>query len=41
MATNLVEVWANPTERMNVAKQAHTWSKHLLDISGLISGAVS
>ena len=35
------EVWANPTERMNVAKQAHTWSKHLLDISGLISGAVS
>lgn len=35
------EVWANPTERMNVAKQAHNWSESLLDISGLISGVVS
>ncbi|WP_009634449.1 hypothetical protein [Synechocystis sp. PCC 7509] len=35
------EVWANPTERRNVAKQAHNWSERLLDISGLISGAVS
>jgi hypothetical protein len=35
------EVWVNPKERMNIAKQAHTWSEDLLDISGLISGAVS
>jgi hypothetical protein len=35
------EIWANPTARMNVAKQAHNWSEYLLDMSGLLSDAIS
>lgn len=35
------EIWANSTERTNVSKQAHTWSEYVLDMSGLLSDALS
>lgn len=35
------EIWANSTERTNVSKQAHNWSEYVLDMSGLLSDALS
>ena len=32
------DTWADPVQRAAVAEQAHTWSKRLLGISGLLRG---
>ncbi len=31
------KIWADPVERNRVAEQSSAWSKHILDLSGLLS----
>jgi hypothetical protein len=34
---NWAEIWADPERRMTVAAQAQSWSKRVLEMSGLLS----
>jgi hypothetical protein len=34
---SLARIWADPTQRMQIAEQSRFWSERVLDLSGLLS----